>query len=123
MAKSSGKTEKGAASGGAASGGDPIASLGSAPVEQQEHCPHCTVGYPVPISGDENGTQYQCFACSYGYTVPADEALFAAELAKASADASYSKLAAIARRHGLDPAATPDTGDLHAAMVAAGKTG
>ena len=94
---------------------------GPASVEIQESCPHCIVGYPIPVSGDENGTIYKCLACGYGYGVPADKAAQAEQLATVSAELSNGKLAAIARQNGIDPAGYGSKGELHTAMVQAGK--
>lgn len=99
------------------------ASLGAADAELQAECPKCGFGTPLPIGADENGTVYKCFCCNYGYSVPADQASFNSELTGADIDLGKAELAAIARRHGIDPEDFGSHDELHAAMVAAGSKG
>lgn len=97
------------------------ASLGAADAELQESCPKCSFGFPLPVGGDENGTVYRCFPCGYSYSVPADPAAFNSELTGADVDLAVAELAAIARRHGIDPDDFGSHESLQAAMVAAGQ--
>ena len=93
----------------------------SAAAKAAENCPHCTYGNPVAIGGDEDGTTYKCFACGYGYSMPADAESQAAELATVSAEVSTSTLNGVARKYGIDPADFNSREELHSAMVAKGK--
>lgn len=98
-------------------------ALASAAMKQHEECPSCTIGYPIPISGDENGTVFKCFHCGFGYSIPADAESQFTELATVSADISTSKLNAVARKYGIDPSDYGTKAELHGAMVAAGEKG
>lgn len=39
-------------------------------------CPKCGVGNALAIASDENGTNYKCLFCEYGFTKPASAKKF-----------------------------------------------
>lgn len=66
-------------------------------------CRRCTVGVPIAIATDENGTTRRCLNCNAQWTEPASEDARREELTGVDETLSQGDLRALARSQGLDP--------------------
>lgn len=80
------------------------------------YCPKCSVGVAHAVTSDENGTNYQCFACAFGWSVPATEEGAGLHPGNITADASLEELKPLARQYGIDPNKYDTKADLRDAI-------